>query len=467
MHIHVVQRGDSLWGIAHHYGIDLQVIMSENDVRDPNSLVIGQALVISPPFLRYRVQQGDTLYLIAGRWDTSVQAIVDRNNLEKSSYLYIGQELIIPVHVVHPGDSLYMISIKYGATINGIAEENNLSSGYKIYPGQKLTIPFERPIKEINAYISSYTPAIQREIHSKGHYLTYLTPFSYTINKDGTLNPPKDEAVLPAAKAESISPLMVVTNFQNGTFSTELISAVLSNTNIQTKLLNTILTTLRSKGYKGVNFDFEYISPSEKEAYNQFLRRTVSLFKPLGFITSTALAPKLSAEQKGILYEAHDYRAHGEIVDFVIVMTYEWGWSGGKPMAVAPLSEVKKVLEYALTEIPAKKLVMGVPLYGYDWKLPFVQGTNAQTVSPQEAVDRARRYGASIQYDEKAQSPFYYYYDENRTQHVVWFEDARSVQAKYTAVKRYHLRGISYWLLGPAFPQNWYVLQNEIKPKKY
>ncbi|MED2973716.1 LysM peptidoglycan-binding domain-containing protein [Fictibacillus sp. B-59209] len=466
MHIHVVQQGDSLWGIAHHYGVDLQVIMNENDVRDPNSLVIGQALVIPPPFPRYRVQQGDTLYLIAGRWDTSVQAIVDRNNIEKTAYIYIGQELIIPVHVVHPGDSLYVISMKYGASIQGIAEENNLSAAHIIYPGQKLTIPFERPVKEINAYISSYTPAIQKEIHSKGKYLTYITPFSYTINKDGTLNPPKDEVVLPAAKSESISPLMVVTNFQNGTFDTELISAVLSDTSIQSKLLNTILSVMKNKGYKGVNFDFEYISPNQREAYNQFLRRTVSLFKPLGYITSTALAPKLSAGQKGILYEAHDYRAHGEIVDFVIVMTYEWGWIGGKPMAVAPLSEVKKVLEYALTEIPANKLVMGVPLYGYDWKLPFVQGTYAQTVSPQEAVDRARRYGASIQYDEKAQSPFYNYYDGSGAQHIVWFEDARSIKAKFTTAKQYQLRGISYWLLGPAFPQNWYVLQNEVKPKK-
>jgi len=179
------------------------------------------------------------------------------------------------------------------------------------------------------------------------------------------------------------------------------------------------------------------------------------------YILSTALAPKISAAQVGAWYEAHDYPAHGEIADFVILMTYEWGWSGGPPMAVAPINQVRKVLDYAVSVIPPKKIMMGMPLYGYDWKLPFVQGGPfARRVSPQDAITLAARYGSNIEYDRQAQSPFFNYFDESGTRHVVWFEDARSVQVKFLTVVEYGLRVVSYWVLGESFPQNWAVLDN-------
>lgn len=61
-----------------------------------------------------------------------------------------------------------------------------------------------------------------------------------------------------------------------------------------------------------------------------------------GYISTTALAPKTKEKQKGIWYEGHDYKAHGQTVDYVILMTYEWGYSGGPPLPVSPLTEVKK-----------------------------------------------------------------------------------------------------------------------------
>ena len=93
---------------------------------------------------------------------------------------------------------------------------------------------------------------------------------------------------------------------------------------------------------------------------------------------STALAPKTSDSERGPWTAAHDYRAHGEIVDFVLLMTYEWGYSAGPPMAVSPLPEVEAVVKYAVSEIPASKIMLGQNLYGYDWTLPFVQGDRMQ-----------------------------------------------------------------------------------------
>jgi spore germination protein len=130
-------------------------------------------------------------------------------------------------------------------------------------------------------------------------------------------------------------------------------------------------------------------------------------------------------------------------------------------MAVAPINEVRKVINYAVSVIPPKKILMGMALYGYDWTLPYTPGGEfAEAIGNQEAIDRAGKYGADIKYDEKSQSPYYNYRDERGNEHVVWFEDARSVEAKYKLASEYGLRGVSYWVLAQPFPQNWQVLDN-------
>ena len=169
-------------------------------------------------------------------------------------------------------------------------------------------------------------------------------------------------------------------------------------------------------------------------------------------------------DRSGRWYTAHDYRVHGEVADFVVIMTYEWGYSAGPPMAVSPIGPVRQVLEYAKTEIPAAKIMMGQNLYGYDWTLPFIRGgAYARAISPQTAIDLARQYHARIEYDSNAQAPFFYYWDASSKQHVVWFEDARSINAKFDLLKELDLRGISYWKLGLDFPQNWLLLGDRFR----
>ena len=223
---------------------------------------------------------------------------------------------------------------------------------------------------------------------------------------------------------------------------------------------------MKEKGYKGLNIDFENVFPADRENYNQFLQRAVDRLHPEGYFVSSALAPKTSAEQKGLLYEAHDYEAHGRIVDFVVLMTYEWGYRKGPAQAISPLNEIKRVLDYAVTVIPRDKILFGFQIYARDWLLPFVPGQEAETFSQQEAIRRAVQHKVAIQYDPVAQAPFFRYTDDEGRNHEVWFEDARSAQAKFDMVKNYHLRGISYWVLGYPFPQNWLLLGDNFTIRK-
>ena len=466
MYIHVVQGGDSLWKISQHYGVKIDSIVKTNGIENQNVLVVGQALVIPNEFPAYTIQTGDTLSKIAASYGTTVTSLIGWNNIPLASIIYVGQVIDIPVHVVKQGESLYTIANRYGETVKAIQTENNITNPNLIYLGTRLSIPYNRSVKEVNAYITNFGPANQLEVRNVGSYLTYITPFSYSITKTGGLVAPQDEGVLSAARINRVAPIMGVANIENEAFNSDLIKAILDSDRLQETLLTNILNTMQTKGFRGVNFDFEYVYPENKEDYNNFLRRAMAKFKPLGYIVSTAVAPKYKEDQPGLLYEAHDYKAHGEIVDFVVVMTYEWGWAGGRAMAIAPLDEVKKVLDYTVTVIPREKIMMGVPTYGRDWTLPFVQGTFAKTLSPVAAVNLAAQMKVNIEFDEGDASPWFKYTDAQGKEHEVWFEDARSMKAKYETAKEYGLRGVSFWVLGIPFPQNWPVIRDQMRVRK-
>ncbi|MFJ8262020.1 LysM peptidoglycan-binding domain-containing protein [Rummeliibacillus sp. NPDC094406] len=421
MEIHIVSRGETLWQIANHYNVDINSIIQLNQLPNPNNLVIGQSLVIPTHGITHTVRPGDTLWQIANRYGTTVQAIVSENHLSNASRLYVGMNLVIPK---------------------------------------------SKPTIEVNAYTYQSPTEGAQSIKDVGNLLTYMSPFAYKVKEDASLEPFPDELMISAAQSKNVVPLMSITNFTATQTGSNLAHTILSSKVLQEKVINNVLKIMDNKGYKGLNIDFESVQPSDRENYNAFLQLAVDRLHPKGYFVSTALAPKTSATQGGLLYEAHDYEAHGRIADFVILMTYEWGYRLGPPQSISPINQMKKVVEYALSVMPANKIFLGFQIYARDWKLPHVKGQEAETFSPQEAIRRAAKYGTIIQYDTATQSPFFRYVDENGQQHEVWFEDARSAQAKFDLIKRFKLRGVSYWALGFPFPQNWALLLDNFNIKK-
>ncbi|SDN94045.1 glycoside hydrolase family 18 protein [Bacillus sp. OK048] len=413
------------------------------------------------------VKSNESLTTIARSYNTTVNDIVEANDIPNPNNLVVGQAMVIPIvghfYYVKPGDSLWSIGQETGVPYQQIASVNRISLNQQLYVGFRLYIP-QAPKKraEFNAYVeprgTSVAPILESSAREAAPYLTYLAPFSFQALRDGSLKEPLLNNFPAIARANRNVLMMVINNQENDQFNDELGRILLNDIPIQDRFLNNIVATAKKYGFRDIHFDFEFIRPADREAYNAFLRKAKARFQREGWLMSTALAPKTSATQKGKWYEGHDYRAHGQIADFVVIMTYEWGYSGGPAMAVSPIDQVRKVLEYALTEMPPNKIMMGQNLYGYDWTLPFVQGTVAKAVSPQQAIELAARYKVPIQYDTKAQAPFFRYTAEDGKQHEVWFEDARSIQAKFNLIKELNIRGMSYWKLGLAFPQNWLLI---------
>ena len=352
------------------------------------------------------------------------------------------------ITVVKAGDSLYALARKFGTTVEDLQRLNQIADPSRLVIGQSLVAPGPaedvREQIEVNAYVYPTVPAAV--LTETMPYFTTLCPFSHSVTAEGELRPIADERLIKAAYAGQTAPLLTITNLGGtGGFSSDLAHTVLTDEGVQARLFDNIVSLIREKDYYGLNINFEYIYPFDRDSYSQFVKRAAELLHPLGCPVSTAIAPKESAGQEGLLYTAHDYAAHGQYADKVILMTYEWGYTFGAPQAVSPVNRIRRVLDYAVTVMPAGKILMGFSNYAYDWTLPWKQGTAARVLSNAGAQELAASRWAEIRYDETAQAPYFHYTDTAGRRHVVWFEDARSIRARLKLVGEYGLGGISLW----------------------
>lgn len=369
------------------------------------------------------------------------------------------------IYVVQPGDTVDSIAGQFGILTQQIIQDNQLIYPYELAVGQALLmIQGERaPARSVSVSGYAYPFISPWVLEQTLPYLSELPIFSYGFTYEGELIPPlwDDVWMIGLAQRQGVQPILVLTPFgPDGNFNNQLISSVVNNVSYGENLIENLLNVMRQKGYRGLDIDFEYILASDRDAFTEFVRRAAEAMRANGYHTSVALAPKTSADQRGLLYEGKDYRALGEIADHVLLMTYEWGYTYGPPMAVAPINQVRRVVEYALTEIQAEKIDLGIPNYGYDWPLPYERGvTEAVTINNVQAVRIAIREGAEIQFDSLSQSPFFVYTDEaTGVMHEVWFEDVRSLQAKFDLINEFQLRGCGYWQIMQWFRANWLLL---------
>jgi spore germination protein len=412
--------------VSRAFGVSAGLIAAWNAIPEPYDLVVGQCLLLLTPTAFYTVREGDTFEAISVRTGLPLRTLYARNPQAR------------------------------GGTAT-------------LYPGQTLVTAFaEAP--DSSAIMTGYAyPFIEKSIlKSLLPYLSAVIPFTYGFTVGGEIIPLDDEELISAAKSIGTGALMHLSTLtENGTFSSERAAALFADPAAMDTLARNVLSVIQEKGYSGLDIDFEFIPVDTAAAYAEFIAMLRERLSPYGYTVIAALAPKTSDTQKGVLYEGHNYSLIGNAADAVLLMTYEWGYTYGPPMAVAPISAVRSVLDYAVQVIPREKIFMGLPNYAYDWVLPYKQGySRATSIGNDEAVDIARRFGAEIKFDETAQTPYFSYYDGG-IQHEVWFEDARSMNAKFGLIKEYGFAGGGYWNIMRKFNQGFLlqsILFDEIFP---
>lgn len=283
--------------------------------------------------------------------------------------------------------------------------------------------------------------------------INWLSCFSYGFTAQGRLINLQDEFIAEEARRAGVRPMMVLAPMdENGAFNSSVATSVLDDETARATLINEIEDNIRNKGMGGVDFDFEYLPGEYASAYVNLVGDTQRRLSPSGYITSVALAPKISSEQPGLLYEGHDYGGMGQAADYCLLMTYEWGYTYGEPMAVSPINNVRRVLEYGLSQIPAEKILMGLSNYGYDWQLPFVQGqSRAEKLSNYQAEARAEYYGVPVEFDYESMAPFFRYQAPSGAEHIVWFENEISWKSRLELVNELGLAGVSIWNIMSVF----------------
>ncbi len=370
------------------------------------------------------------------------------------------------IYVVSAGDTLTSIAESYGFSAESLSEANGISLDTPLVVGQTVVIPTASDAPKYTASVYGYAyPFINRgTLNYALPYMTYLAPFTYGITASGGLVDLNDADLLSAARDFGSGAIMHLSTLtESGGFDSSLADTVINDMAAREALIENVIDVITEKGYLALDIDFEFIPARNAEGYASLVAEFRERLSPFGVFVIVALAPKTSDNQPGLLYEGHNYALLGAAADFVLLMTYEWGYTYGPPGPVAPLPNVRRVIEYALTRIPPEKIYLGIPNYGYDWTLPYVSGeSRAISISNVYAVELARRAGVDILYDEVSQSPYFNYTDDNGRVHEVHFEDARSISAKLSLLSEYSLYGAGYWNLMRPFPQNFLVLDDMI-----
>lgn len=372
------------------------------------------------------------------------------------------------IFVVGRGDSLRSISSRFSVSADTLARVNELEVPNRLSIGQALVIPeAEHPDTEIEvngyAYPSIGGDALAAALPS----LTWLCPFSYTARSDGSLAPVDDTRLITAAYDHSVAPLLTVANIgDGGGFSSDIAHSLLTDEAVRERFVESTMRILHEKGYCGVNLFFQYIYPYDRVAYNGLLCILSERLHSEGFYLCSAIAPKTDDDRHSLLCFAHDYAAHGKYCDRVVIMTYDHSHAYSAPGAVSPVDRMRKVLQYAITQIEPGKILLGFSNYGYNRSLPQKQGEAAQLISNAAATALAASVFAEIKFDDAAAAPYFNYTDPSGVKHEVWFEDARSVRARLELVVEFSLAGISYWTLRGLGQSGLYLLNSMFNTEK-
>lgn len=410
MFIHIVAPGESLFSISRRYGTSIDQVRAVNGLKE-GTIVPGLALLI--PLYSYRIQPGDTLSGIARRSMVPLERLRAANPTVNPSSLQPGTRVTIP----------------------------NIASDYI---AGTLTFYVVRSPEQDRDLISDFAP-----------YASSISLFHYRIGPDGHIvNELNDLTAIQATWSHRVTPLATITNLTSGGFSTQLASQVLNNPTARNKLVNNIYNLVTARGYGGVNIDFERVAAADRDLYTGFLRQLRERFEPAGLAVTVSVPAKTSEDIPWL--KGYDLGGIGSVVNYVFIMAYDWHHAGSEPGPTAPITEVRRTIEYAISRIPTRKIILGVPLYGYDWVVPYTPGTVARAISNQNAIDTAIRHQSPIQYSEVYQSPNFQYRDEQGRTHEVWFEDVRSMSTKMILAREYGLQAIGAWQLTLGFvPGPW------------
>ena len=419
------------------------------------------------------------MYNIARRFGKDVGVLARENGLARPEALSVGEVLVIlepkSVYTVRKGDTLYGIAQRFGVSVGDLFRSNPALGGkHEIREGEVLTVVPETPQSNREIAVNTYVyPSVDRDVLRRTlPYLTYLTVLGGGVESDGTLIEPQgDEEIVELARAYGVAPILQIAGAdETGRISGTLAERVLTDERSASTLLAEIESALSQKRYRGVQMDFQGLSDEAAQAYPVWIASLRQRLAPMGRSVFVSMTPRGEHDARDWYGGTQQPAGLLEASDAVDLSTYGWGYAYGEPMAISPMPEVRRSVEAIVGEGDPSHIMLGLSQYGYDWTLPFTpKADRALSIDYREALATARDHRAAINYDETVEAPFSRWFarEGGKTrEHVMWFEDARSIAARLGLVEKYGLCGISVWNGMRYFPQLWQILSTTYPIRK-
>ena len=286
-----------------------------------------------------------------------------------------------------------------------------------------------------------------------------VSPWIYEIGSNGRIVPQAPEAAAHTAagmaqlRKSGIALVPTIANRVNDQWAYEPVASVLHDPAAMTRHIQDIVTLVQREDYAGIDIDYEDLPATDRQAFTTFVTRLADALHDQNKILSVAVFAKATDAGDDQRNAGQDYAAIGAAADEVRLMAYDYHWAGSTPGPVAPIPWVREVLDYAKTQIPAEKIVLGIPVSGYDW----VDG-HGEVVTWIQCYGRTKAFNATVQYDRLSASPSFKYTDAQGRAHEVWFENAESTAVKLDAAKAAGIRGVYLWMISSEDDRTWTTL---------
>ncbi|MFC0214626.1 glycosyl hydrolase family 18 protein [Paenibacillus chartarius] len=292
-----------------------------------------------------------------------------------------------------------------------------------------------------------------------GTYLKDMGVITYQIEIDGSITGGTPAADVNTAKSKNINTYAVIQNH----FEPDLTRKVLSDSALRQKAINNILTLTQNNGYRGVNLDFENMYAADRQLFNSFVKELTQVAKTKSLEVIVSVTAKTNECTTCSWSGAFDFYTLGQTADKIQLMSYDQNGSWGPPGPVAGYPWFEKAIQYAVSQIPSRKVLLGLPAYGYDWNV--TTNTGHKAVMWKSIPGLLSTYHAQPVWNETEKSPTLTYTDALGSKHVVWYEDDKSIELKTELANKYSLGGISVWRMGFENESFWRSAYSGLAPK--
>lgn len=248
-------------------------------------------------------------------------------------------------------------------------------------------------------------------------------------------------------------------------FDPDLTSKALSTYDNRMLMIKQITALAQMYNLQGINIDFENVYLRDKDYFTQFVREMAPFLHEQGLVVSIDVTIRGGSEMWSLFA---DRREIGKVVDYMIVMTYDEHW-GSSPIAgsVASLPWVEKgmvdIIQY--DDVPASKLILGVPFYTREWYEEHVDGQLKVTSSArfmQTIKNTIAERNLTPEFLEDI-GQHYVEFHEGDVRHRIWIEDAISMRSRIELVNKHELAGVASWRRGFETPEIWDVINETLE----